>query len=171
LGFQPFKNGRPPVEDLAPGFHESRPAPGIRPAPKGFLANPKFLSEIGAANPALQEGTIGPPRLRDPNAGFKLRHLCSPACRPLWANVVKQQKHSGRGGRVAVTGSEIVGAATPCFIEFSEIHAAAQQDLQALQTRVPSAQRTAGAPKLPDLPQLHDIRRVPATVRGGNGWQ
>lgn len=136
LGFQPVEDGGPAIEDLSSRFHEGRPTPGIRPAPKSFLANPKFLGEVGAADPALQQRAVVSPCLRGLGARFNLRHLCSPDCRPQWANVVSQQKHRGRGGRVAVTGSGIAVAATPratpCFIDRAEILAAMQRDLQAL---------------------------------------
>ena len=76
---------------------------------------------------------------------------------------------------MAVTGSEIVGAATPratpYFIEIEEIHAAMRQNLQVLQIRCPSAQRAADKPKCPDVPELSNIRSVSVTFRGGNGWQ
>ena len=138
LGFQPVKDGCPAIEDLSSRFHEGRSAPGIRPAPEGFLANPKFLGEVGAADPALQQRAVANPRLRCLSARFKLRHLRSPDCRPLWANVVSQQKHRDRGGRVAVTGSEIavsaIPRATPCFIDRAEILAAMRRVLQVLQT-------------------------------------
>lgn len=110
----------------------------IRPAPKGFLANPQFLGEVGAADPALQERAFGRPDLRCHCVGFKLRHLFSPDCRPLRAKVVSKQKHTGRGGRVAVTGSEIVNLATPrvtpCFVEVVQNCAALQRDVSTLQT-------------------------------------
>ena len=175
LGFQPVEDGRPAIEDLSSRFHEDRPTPGIRPAPKSFLANPKFLGEVGAADPALQQRAVVTPHLRGLSARFKLRHVRSPDCRPLWANVVSQQKHRGRGGRVAVTGSEIAVAATPratpCFIDRVEILAATQRDLQALQTRPPITRRVADKPYRRNFRSFANIGGVSATFRGGNGWQ
>jgi hypothetical protein len=175
LGFQPVEDGRSAIEDLPSSFHESRPAPGIRPAPKGFLANTKFLGEVGAADPALQQRAVVHPHLRCLSARLKLRHLRSPDCRPLWANVVSQLKHSGRGGRVAVTGSEIAVAATPratpYFIDRAEILAAMRRDLQDLQTRRPTTRDAAEKPDRRNFRSFAKIGGVSATFRGGSGWQ
>ena len=175
LGFQPIEDGCPAIEDLSSRFHEGRSAPGISPAPEGFLANPKFLGEVGTADPALQQRAVAPLRLRGLSTRFKLRHLRSPDCRPLWANVVSQQKHRGRGGSVAVTGSEIGVAATPratpCFIDLAEIFAALQRGLRALQTRPPITSFVVEKPDRQNLPSFANIGGVSATFRGGKGWQ
>lgn len=175
LSFQPVEDGRSAIEDLPSSFHKGWPASGIRPAPEGFLANSKFLGEVGAADPALQQRALVHPRLRGISARFKLRHLRSPDCRPLWANVVSQQKHKGRGGGVAVTGSQIAVAATPratpCFIDRAEILAAAQRDLQDLQTRPPTTRRVVDRPDRRNFRSFANIGGVSATFRGGNGWQ
>jgi hypothetical protein len=74
-----------------------------------------------------------------------------------------------------VTGSEIAVAATPratpCFIDRTEILAAMQRDLQALQTRPPIIRRVADKPDRRNFPSFANIGGVLATFRGGNGWQ
>ena len=175
LCFEPFKHGCPAVEDLASRLHEGRPASGIGPAPEGLLANSEFLGEVTSADPALQQRALGHGRPRCSTADLNLRHLLSPECRPLWANVVRQQKHRGRGGRVAVTGSEIgvyaTPRATPCFIGYALNCAAVQRNLQSLQTSAPGSQRVQEERDHQGLPKLSDIRALWTTFRGGNGWQ
>lgn len=81
----------------------------------------------------------------------------------------------GRGGRVAVTGSEIAVAATPratpYFIDQSEFLSAAQRVLQALQTWLRTARSVADKSDRRNFPSFANIGGVSATFRGGNGWQ